>query len=77
MKIKSIPYIPISHPLVERLTGTIRRETLTAPSFGMRRIWKENSADSHSITTIAVFISRWMGALLLKLVADINHYPQN
>ena len=27
-KIKSVPYIPISHPFVERLIGTIRREYL-------------------------------------------------
>ena len=27
-KIKSIPYTPVSHPFVERLTGTIRREYL-------------------------------------------------
>ena len=45
--------------------------------FGMRTTWKETSASSYSITTIAVFISRWMGARLLKLVADINHYLQN
>jgi hypothetical protein len=43
----------------------------------MRRIWEENSAGSYSITTIPVFISRWMGTRLLQLVADINHYPQN
>jgi hypothetical protein len=27
-EIKSIPYIPVSHPFVERLIGTIRREFL-------------------------------------------------
>ena len=27
-EIKSVPYVPLSHPLVERLTGTIRREYL-------------------------------------------------
>jgi transposase InsO family protein len=27
-KVKSVPYAPISHPFVERLTGTIRREHL-------------------------------------------------
>jgi len=26
---------------------------------------------------LAVFVSRWMGTRQLKLVADINHYPQN
>ena len=27
-EIKSVPYIPVSHPFVERLIGTIRREVL-------------------------------------------------
>lgn len=27
-EIKSVPYIPLSHPFVERLIGTIRREYL-------------------------------------------------
>ena len=27
-EIKSVPYIPVSHPFVERLIGTIRREFL-------------------------------------------------
>jgi len=28
IEIKSIPYVPLSHPFVERLTGTLRREYL-------------------------------------------------
>src|SRR6266513_2993610 len=27
-EIKSVPYVPISHPFIERLIGTIRRECL-------------------------------------------------
>ena len=27
-EIKTVPYVPISHPFVERLIGTIRREYL-------------------------------------------------
>jgi len=27
-EIKSVPYVPVSHPFVERLIGTIRREFL-------------------------------------------------
>jgi hypothetical protein len=27
-EIKTVPYVPLSHPLVERLIGTIRREYL-------------------------------------------------
>ncbi len=28
MQIKTVPYVPLSHPFVERLIGTIRREYL-------------------------------------------------
>jgi hypothetical protein len=27
-EIKSVPYVPMSHPFVERLTGSVRRELL-------------------------------------------------
>jgi hypothetical protein len=27
-EIKSVPYVPVSHPFIERLIGTIRREYL-------------------------------------------------
>ena len=27
-EIKTVPYVPLSHPFVERLIGTIRRESL-------------------------------------------------
>ena len=32
-EIKSVPYIPVSHPFVERLIGTIRREVLDRMCF--------------------------------------------
>jgi hypothetical protein len=28
MEIKTVPYVPLSHPFVERLVGTLRRECL-------------------------------------------------
>ena len=28
VEIKTVPYVPLSHPFVERLIGTIRREYL-------------------------------------------------
>jgi putative transposase len=37
-EIKTVPYVPLSHPFVERLIGTIRRECLDAPSSGRRLI---------------------------------------
>jgi len=35
-EIKSVPYIPVSHPFVERLIGTIRRGTWIACFSGTR-----------------------------------------
>ena len=32
-EIKTVPYVPLSHPFVERLIGTIRRECLDRTSF--------------------------------------------
>jgi putative transposase len=32
-EIKSVPYVPLSHPFVERLIGTIRREYLDQAFF--------------------------------------------
>ena len=28
MEVKSVPYVPLSHPFIERLVGTVRREFL-------------------------------------------------
>ena len=32
-EIKTVPYVPISHPFIERLIGTIRREYLVHSLF--------------------------------------------
>jgi putative transposase len=32
-EIKTVPYVPLSHPFVERLIGTIRRECLDCTLF--------------------------------------------
>ncbi len=32
-EIKSVPYVPLSHPFVERLIGTVRREFLDQTLF--------------------------------------------
>ena len=41
-EIKSVPYIPLSHPFVERVIGTIRRECLDlTPFWGARDLEKK------------------------------------
>jgi putative transposase len=39
-EIKTVPYAPLSHPCVERLIGTVRRECLDRTLSGRRRTWK-------------------------------------
>ena len=51
-EVKSVPYAPVSHPFVERLIGTIRREPSTAQS-GTRWIYRESWRHSR-ITTTAI-----------------------
>src|SRR5438477_7122925 len=38
-QIKSIPYVPLSHPFVERLIGTVRREYLDHTFRGLTLFW--------------------------------------
>lgn len=33
MEVKTVPYVPLSHPFVERLIGTVRREYLDQVPF--------------------------------------------
>ncbi len=33
MQVKTVPYVPLSHPFVERLIGTVRREYLDQVPF--------------------------------------------
>ena len=52
-EIKSVPYVPLSHPFVERLIGTVRREYLDHILFGLRQISKTScSISGPTLTTI-------------------------
>lgn len=52
-EIKTVPYVPLSHPFVERLTGTIRRECLdrtlfwTAADLEMKLLDFQHSYNGH------------------------------
>jgi len=48
---KTVPGVPISHPFIERLIGTIRREYLDKTLFGPRRIWRGSFWNSSGTTT--------------------------
>jgi len=53
-EIKSIPYTPRSHPFIERLIGTIRREFLDHTSFWNAVDWRASSIFSKTTTTVPV-----------------------
>ena len=53
-EIKSVPYAPVSHPFVERLIGTIRREYLDLERGRLRENWES----SEIITTPIAYIAR-------------------
>src|SRR5262249_45547692 len=40
-EIKTVPYVPLSHPFVERLIGTMRCESWIASYSGARPIWRQ------------------------------------
>ena len=57
-EIKSVPYLPLSHPFVERLIGTIRREYLDHALSGTPATWRESWKNIGTITTLIVCTPR-------------------
>ena len=59
-ELKTVPYVPCSHPFVERLIGTIRREFLDQVSrSGMPVTWNGSLLSSRLITTRHAATPRW------------------
>ena len=57
-EIKTLPHVPLSHPFVERLIGTIRRELLDQTLF-----WNANDLDE----------SWWISSIITTHTAHILH----
>ena len=51
-EIKTVPFVPFSHPFVERLVGTVRREFLDQTPLGTHETLNENWIRSRNITTV-------------------------
>ena len=80
-EIKTVPYTPISHPLVERLIGTIRRELLDQTFF-----WNANDLQKKLIAFQTYYneqrahmginevTPRQMGGVNQNCVAKIDSY---
>ena len=50
MEIKTVPYVPLLHPFVERLVGTLRRECLDRTLFWTTQTWRKSCESSRSIS---------------------------
>jgi transposase InsO family protein len=77
----SIPYTPISHPFVERLIGTIRREYLDNTSFwGQHDLARKlgdfkryyNEFRLHSSLAARTLLE--LAAQTTRLLADLNNF---
>jgi len=71
-EIKSVPYVPLSHPFVERLIGTVRREYLDHILFWTAADLENKTSCSISgptLTTIAP-IPQWKGERRIWLRHD-------
>jgi transposase InsO family protein len=60
--IKTVPHVPLSHPFVERLVGTMRREFLDPALFWNARDLERKLADSKPTTTQHAATRRWKAA---------------
>ena len=58
-EIKTVPYVPLSHPFVERLIGTIRLESLDQVLFWNARDLERKLADFQTYYNAARSHRRW------------------
>ena len=72
-EIKTVPYVPLSHPFVERLIGTLRASTSTGRHFGPRPIWRRNYLISSSTITRIERMPDWKDACWNRLLTDLHH----
>ncbi|HEX8878857.1 MAG TPA: hypothetical protein VF749_02455, partial [Candidatus Acidoferrum sp.] len=58
-EIKTVPYVPLSHPFVERLMGRFVENTWTKHYSGRRPTWRKNSAFSSAISIGIAHTRAW------------------
>jgi hypothetical protein len=61
-EIKTVPYVPLSYPFVERLIGTIRRECLDRTLFWTAADLETNSSISNATTAAIADMRGWTAA---------------
>jgi len=71
-EIKTVPYVPLSHPFVERLIGTLRREYLDRTLFysGRPSISKTSCWSSGITSIMSAPIIHWKGEHLIRTGRD-------
>ena len=58
-EIKTVPEVPLSHPFIERLVGTVRRELLDPVPFWSARDLERKLLHFRTTTTELTFMRRW------------------
>jgi len=70
--VESFPYAPVTHPFIERLIGTIRRECLDRAFFwNAMNLTRTLAQFQDDYTTFAAFIARWRERPPLLLLRSI------
>ena len=70
-EIKTVPYVPLSHPFVERLIGTIRREYLDRMLFWTTADLETKLLNFQHYLMAIERIRGWKDACLSRLLPDL------
>ena len=76
-EIKTVRYVPLSHPFVERLIGTIRRECLDRTRSGRPLIWRGSSSISRVTIAVIARMRGWTGARRSRARTPAAHAPMS
>ena len=72
-EIKTVPYVPLSHPFVERLMGTVRREYLDRVLFWTTADLETKLLDFNIILMLIARMLGWRADCQNRAFADLHH----
>ena len=72
-EIKTVPYVPISHPFVERLIGTVRREYLDRTLFWTTADLETKLIDFQHYYNGHRTMPDWKDACQNRVLRDLHH----
>jgi len=73
-EIKTVPYVPLSHPFVERLIGTVRREYLDRILFWTTADLETKLIDFQHYYNGIEPMPDWKGACQNRVLRDLHHH---